>query len=236
MVALAELDLQLDAREVRRGRMEDDPVTAWIERRRKARDAPVVVSGSLRYALRAAEELDLHPARGCSLAGVEDVRRERGGHARTLRLEAATQPRERLDALRVLELAQGRQPGRRGQRGPLDEEAGQCCDGRVDVLGPRAAGDRVIVEELPRLRPALHRDAREEGEQVAPWRAETDVRPVDEDAPLRREQDVVRAHVGVEQRSARRRVFPLRLEARKRLQPPGCPGVETDRKSTRLNS
>src|SRR5690349_18321855 len=140
MVALPELHLELDAREVRRGRMEDDPVAAWVERRRELRDSAVVIRACLRDGLSAAEELDLHAAGGRSLAGVEDVRRERGGHARTLRLEAATQPRERLDALRVLELAQGRQPGRRGQRGPLDEEAGQCGDHRVDVLGPRVAG------------------------------------------------------------------------------------------------
>ena len=57
----------------------------------------------------------------------------------------------------------------------------------------------MVVEELPRLRPALHGDARQKREQIHPRRSQRRVRPVDEHDSLRREQDVVGAHVGVEQ-------------------------------------
>src|SRR5207302_7481800 len=119
-----------------------------LERLGEARDPPVVVGAALGDKLGLPEELDRHAAGRRALAGVEHVRRERGGHARTLRLEAAAEPGERLRSLGALELAQGRQPWRWRQRRSLDEEAGQGCKHGVDVLRGRAPRERVVVEEL----------------------------------------------------------------------------------------
>src|SRR5438034_292744 len=110
MVAVAELELQLDAAEVVRRRMEDEPVPARVEPGRELADPPVAVSAVVRDEICVAEELDSHSAGRCAPAGVENVRRERNRHAGTLRLEPATQPRERLDPLGPLEVAQRRQP------------------------------------------------------------------------------------------------------------------------------
>src|SRR5581483_8148210 len=101
--------LELDAPEVRRRRVEDKPVRTRFQGVREAGDASIVVGRALRDELRLAKELDAHSARRFALPGVEDMRRERGGHAGTLRLESAPQPGERLRPLRALELAEGRQ-------------------------------------------------------------------------------------------------------------------------------
>jgi hypothetical protein len=85
VVAFLQRELQLDSSEERRRRMEHEAVLAGVEAGGELRDPPVVVrlAGSDRLA--AMEELDADAARGCALAGVEDVGRERDAHGRNLR-------------------------------------------------------------------------------------------------------------------------------------------------------
>ena len=63
MVAVAELELELDAREERRRRMEDEPVRPGRDIG-ELPDAPVAVGLARGDELVAPEELDEHPCRG----------------------------------------------------------------------------------------------------------------------------------------------------------------------------
>jgi len=104
MMAVAELEFQLDAAEVVRRRVEDEPVTARLEPGCELAYPSVAVGAAARDEVRLTEDLDPDVARRCACAGVEDVRRERNRHAGTLRLEPAAQPRECLLTLHALEL------------------------------------------------------------------------------------------------------------------------------------
>ena len=78
VVPLAELDLDLDAPEERRARMEDEPVDVGSELlAAEVGDTAVLVRLSHGEQGLALEELDSDPARGLAALGVEDVR----GHA-----------------------------------------------------------------------------------------------------------------------------------------------------------
>ena len=81
MVAVAELDLQLDALEERRGRVEDDPVRprAGLHRARLIRPSPSVTPSPTRSP--SAEELDADACGRAAALGVEDVGGE--GHSAT---------------------------------------------------------------------------------------------------------------------------------------------------------
>src|SRR5437588_127427 len=72
MVALVELELELDAREERRRRMEDEPVRPGGDVG-ELPDAPVAVRLAGGDELVAAEELDEHACRGPAIRRVEDV-------------------------------------------------------------------------------------------------------------------------------------------------------------------
>src|SRR5207249_7270050 len=139
-----ELDLELDPPEVRRGRMEDEAVAARLERLGEAGDPPVVVGAALGDELGLSEELDPNAAGRGALAGVEDVRRERGGHARTLRLEAAAQPRQGLGALGALELTQRREPRRRRHCRAVDKVARERGEDGVDAVRIGFAPERMV--------------------------------------------------------------------------------------------
>lgn len=80
VVSLRELDLELDPREVRRGRVEDERVGARLEAVRELRDPTVGVRLAGRHGAGTVEELDSHAARGFPAGGVEHVCRERRGH------------------------------------------------------------------------------------------------------------------------------------------------------------
>ena len=77
----------------------------------------------------------------------------------------------------------------------------------------------------PPGRPALHRHAGGERDHVQPRRADAGVRPVDEPGALSRQQDVVRAHVVVQERIARQRVGDGVLDRHQRIQMASRPFV-----------
>ena len=80
VVAVGELDLQLDPREERRGRVEDEAVRAGGEAVREP-GAPVAVRLRDRHRAVRSRELDRDAGGGPSRAGVEHVRREGTAHA-----------------------------------------------------------------------------------------------------------------------------------------------------------
>ena len=135
VVAVLELELQLDAAEIGRRRVEDEPVPPCFEPRRELTDAAVSVGAAAGNELRLAEDFDTHALRRRAAARVEDVCRERDRHARTLRLEPSSQPGQGLHALSPLELTQRRQSGWRRLHAAVDEEAGKCRKDRVHVFG-----------------------------------------------------------------------------------------------------
>src|SRR5947199_5170868 len=121
MMAVAELELELEPSEVLRRRMEHEAVAARIEPGGELADAPVAVGAPVGDEVGFLEELDANALCRRAFAGVEDVRRKRDRHAETLRLEPASQPRECLDALGPLEVAQGQKARRRRLRTGVDE-------------------------------------------------------------------------------------------------------------------
>ena len=85
VVAFLQRELQLDASEERRRRMEHEAVLAGVEACGQLRDPTIDVRLACADRLAATEELDANAACGSALAGVEDVGRERDAHGRNLR-------------------------------------------------------------------------------------------------------------------------------------------------------
>lgn len=80
MVPVGELDLELDPREVGRGRPEDECVAAWVEGFRERRDASVGVRLPDSKDFAVAAEFDADAARRPAGSRVEDVCRDGRGH------------------------------------------------------------------------------------------------------------------------------------------------------------
>lgn len=81
MVAVCELDLELDTTEEGGRRVEDEPIRTRSELGRKLWDAAVVVRGADADCLVSPEELDEHADGGPTCTGVEDVGRDGDAHA-----------------------------------------------------------------------------------------------------------------------------------------------------------
>ena len=84
VVAVGQLQLELDAAEERGRWVEDEPVDAGVERIGEA-GAAVGVCRCNRDLLGAAEQLDLDSRRGPAGRGIEHVGRERGTHRENVR-------------------------------------------------------------------------------------------------------------------------------------------------------